>query len=211
MKKASKREVVDHVSRAFDVPKRFLTTKVKFPTAKVPPVAQLAKLFEGMSKKKPALLRTKTKAWAKKKAAHPERGLAYDMDKLPWHLVPWDVIELLVLVYLYGCIKYAPRNWEKGIAWSRRFSSTIRHIVAWWLGEDYDKSGLHHLDQAIWNVVTLRRYSIDFPELDDRPKGRLAHRRLVLKWIEELIRTWKKHGPEGVPKKEVKKGGKRRR
>ena len=48
-----------------------------------------------------------------------------------------------------GAIKYAPRNWEKGIPMSRLLDSAIRHINQYREGlTDED-----HLAQGFWNIM----------------------------------------------------------
>ena len=53
-------------------------------------------------------------------------ALRDDNGKAPIHLIPPDVILRLARVYQYGAKKYAPRNWEKGMDWSRMYDSAMR-------------------------------------------------------------------------------------
>src|SRR6185295_2963840 len=68
---------------------------------------------------------------AKKK---PLSGYRDDSGKLPWHLLPYDAVEDIVRVLHHGATKYAPRNWERGMAWSRCSNSLTRHLVAYMQG-----------------------------------------------------------------------------
>lgn len=101
----------------------------------------------------------------------PNVGRKDDSGKLPWDLVPYDAIEAGVEVLQFGAKKYAPRNWEKGIIYSRLFSALLRHLFAWWRGENKDlETGLSHLAHA-WCCLNFmlafeRRGRTD---LDDRP------------------------------------------
>ncbi len=52
-------------------------------------------------------------------------GRKDDAGKLPYHLLPSDAVEEILKVLEYGATKYAPRNWEKGMAWSRPFSALM--------------------------------------------------------------------------------------
>jgi len=83
-------------------------------------------------------------------------GMKTDNDKLRWDLLPFDVIEEIVDIMTYGAKKYEPNNWKKVEMW-RYKAALLRHIVAWWLGEDLDKeSGRHHLSHALCNLVFIR-------------------------------------------------------
>lgn len=63
------------------------------------------------------------------------------------------------------------RNWERGIKWSRVFGATLRHLFAYWLGQDHDpETGLPHIDHALCNVGFLAEYFQTRKEFDDRPK-----------------------------------------
>lgn len=101
----------------------------------------------------------------------PEATLKKDTDKLRYDLVPAEAIEELVKVYTFGAKKYAPHSWEAGMKVSRIYAALLRHITAWWMGEDVDKeSGLSHLAHAAWNVIALLTYAKrGMRETDDRP------------------------------------------
>ena len=100
------------------------------------------------------------------------KAIKYDNDKLRFDLLdPW-AIEALARVYSYGAEKYADRNMEKGLAWGRLYGACMRHLWAFWRGEDNDKeSGLPHLAHAAWNCITLLAHSRSHRKLDDRPKS----------------------------------------
>lgn len=49
-------------------------------------------------------------------------------------------------VLAFGATKYAPRNWEKGIHYSRVVAAALRHGLAYFSGEETDpETGLTHL------------------------------------------------------------------
>jgi len=99
-----------------------------------------------------------------------DHGTKHDGGKLPWHLLPPDVIEEVLKVLDFGAKKYAPRNWEKGMAWSRPFSALMRHMWAWWRGEDRDaETGLSHLAHAACCIIFLLGYELRKIGKDDRP------------------------------------------
>lgn len=98
-------------------------------------------------------------------------GLKYDDGKAPWHLAPWDAFLAIVLILAFGAKKYAARNWEKGISYSRLYSALLRHITAWWNGEDLDpETGHSHVAHAACCVCFLLAFVLrGRGDLDDRP------------------------------------------
>ena len=103
----------------------------------------------------------------------PPTSTKHDVGKLPWHLLPYDAVAQVVAVLLCGAQKYAERNWEGGISYSRLFAATQRHMIAWWQGEDADpETGLHPLAHAACDVLFLLAFAVrGRTDLDDRPKG----------------------------------------
>jgi len=105
--------------------------------------------------------------------AHAPAGTKHDTGKAPWHLLPFDAVDQVVAVLRAGAEKYAPRNWEGGRAYSHDFSAALRHLTAWWEGENADpQSGLHPLAHAACDVLFLLAFVVrGRTDLDDRPKG----------------------------------------
>jgi hypothetical protein len=96
-------------------------------------------------------------------------GRKDDSDKLPWDLLPGDAVEEIVKVLDFGAKKYAPHNWSKGMAWSRPFAALMRHMWAWWGGQDKDpETGLSHLSHAGCCVLFLLAYEKRKVGTDDR-------------------------------------------
>jgi hypothetical protein len=98
-------------------------------------------------------------------------GTKHDLGKLRWELVPPE-FEEVVKVLTYGANKYAARNWEQGILYSRIIGATFRHIWAWIKGKRNDpETGFHHLSHAICELLFLLTYeSRGMVEFDDRVK-----------------------------------------
>jgi hypothetical protein len=97
-------------------------------------------------------------------------GRKDDDGKLRFDLVPIRALEEVVAVYNYGARKYADRNWEKGMKWSRVWAAVQRHLCSFWAGENLDpESGLHHLAHAAWGCLALLEYARIHPTGDDRP------------------------------------------
>jgi hypothetical protein len=89
-------------------------------------------------------------------------------------LLPWDALPVVSEVYGFGAEKYEADNWRRGYAWSLSFSAMMRHLAAFWSGEETDpESGLPHLAHAAFHVMALIVFSggKKYAELDDRPRG----------------------------------------
>jgi len=99
-----------------------------------------------------------------------EAALNYDGGKARYDLIPADALEEIAKVYTMGAEKYADRNWEAGMSWSRAFGSLMRHAWAWMAGEDYDKeSGIHHMSHAAFRCLQIISYQFRQIGTDDRP------------------------------------------
>lgn len=120
-------------------------------------------------------------------------GVKHDSGKLPMDLLPfdalvavataagvpltelpWYAIREVVRVLAFGANKYAPRNWEKGIAHSRTFAACQRHIMSYVLGEHEDpETKLHPLAHAgcegLFALAFECRRSNPNLNVDDRP------------------------------------------
>lgn len=102
-------------------------------------------------------------------------GRKDDQGKDPWDLLPWDAVRAIVKVLMYGRAKYSARNWEKGMDWSRPFAALIRHLTAWWEGENTDpETGFSHLAHAGCCVLFLLAFELRGIGRDDRPFTKLA-------------------------------------
>lgn len=94
-----------------------------------------------------------------------------DSEKLRTELIPPSADIALARVLTFGARKYAPRNWEKGLAWSRVIGPLKRHLAAFEHGEDIDpESGLLHVEHLLCNAAFLVEFYQTHPELDDRPR-----------------------------------------
>jgi hypothetical protein len=115
-------------------------------------------------------------------------GAKYDGGKLRFDLIPPDALESLAMVYTMGAAKYADRNWEKGIKFSRVFGAIMRHLWAFWKGETTDKeSGLPHPAHAAWGCFALLHYLEHKKEFDDRPRVNLTPEQKLEKQIKKDI------------------------
>lgn len=99
-----------------------------------------------------------------------QEGRKDDIGKDPWDLAPWDAFRSIVLVLGFGARKYAPRNWERGMAWSRLYAAVLRHLTAWWQGEKNDpETGHSHLAHAGCCICFLIAFELRGSGTDDRP------------------------------------------
>jgi hypothetical protein len=97
-------------------------------------------------------------------------GVKYDTDKLRFDLFSPHALEQVAQVLTLGAQKYRPRNWETGMRWGRPFAAAMRHLWAWWRGEDRDPdTGLSHLAHAACNLMFLLHYDATATGEDDRP------------------------------------------
>lgn len=99
------------------------------------------------------------------------QGLRYNQGKLRYDLVEPHAHRDMVEVLTDGAIKYKPKNWTNGMAWSSVIASLKRHITAFELGEDYDpESNRLHLAHAACNIHFLNAFYYIFPQGDDRDR-----------------------------------------
>lgn len=88
-------------------------------------------------------------------------GLRYNEGKCRVELIPPEWPWALGMVLTRGAIKYADRNWERGMSWSYMIGSILRHTFKFMCGERYDKeSGNHHMAHAAWNCLALMSYDL---------------------------------------------------
>jgi hypothetical protein len=97
-------------------------------------------------------------------------GTKDDWEKIRYDLIPPDALESLAMLYTIGSKKYNDRNWENGMKWSRVHGALMRHLQAWFMGEDIDpETGLPHLTAVVWNSMALLSYQLRNSGTDDRP------------------------------------------
>jgi hypothetical protein len=84
-------------------------------------------------------------------------GRKDDHGKPRLDLIPTEAIFEIGKVLGYGASKYGDKNWPLVEDGRKRFyGSALRHLVAWFGGEQLDKeSGLNHLSHALTNIIFL--------------------------------------------------------
>jgi hypothetical protein len=102
-------------------------------------------------------------------------AVKFDSGKLDWSLMPLDSVEEILKVLEFGKKKYAAWNWSSngGFPYSRVFNSLLRHLFAWFRGEDNDpETNLSHLAHAGCNILFLIyfvKHKDKYTTNDDRP------------------------------------------
>lgn len=98
--------------------------------------------------------------------------------------VPTGVLMELAIGMMEGGFKYGRHNYRAEgmrIRSSIYFDAVIRHLFAWWEGEDIDpESGMHHVAKAMTTLAVLRDSQMTGAFLDDRPP------KLPADWLADL-------------------------
>ena len=78
-------------------------------------------------------------------------GVKHDAGKLDYSLVPWDGLEDVVRVLMFGAKKYDRHNWRKVPDSTERYrAALLRHVIAYAQGEENDpETGLPHVAHAV--------------------------------------------------------------
>jgi len=106
-------------------------------------------------------------------------GIKLDTDKSRFDLIPPEALFALSEILTLGEKKYSGRNWEQGMDWGRVFAGIMRHLWAWWGGQDKDpetrRSHLWHALAGITFLTTYEARSVGtdsrFKTLSDKPMG----------------------------------------
>ncbi len=64
-------------------------------------------------------------------------------------LLPHVPLERVMKHYLTGAEKYGESNWVKGMPLSVYYDSAMRHMMAWWAGDNNED----HAAAAVWNMM----------------------------------------------------------
>lgn len=100
-----------------------------------------------------------------------DSGNKFDGEKVRTDLLSVQAMLGTAEILTMGARKYGDRNWEKGLSFFRVYGAILRHLWAWWLGEDLDKeSGKNHLHHAACELMFLQHFVETKTGNDDRPK-----------------------------------------
>lgn len=143
-----------------DKPAAANQTPVKFPEKQPVPITRPATEAD-----------VKAAQYAKSKPSNPKD--IFGSNKAALSMVPSGVLMELALGMHEGALKYGRHNYRSiGVRGSIYYDAAIRHLMAWWEGEDLDPqsgAGLHHVSKAIASLTVLRDAMIVGKFNDDRP------------------------------------------
>jgi hypothetical protein len=107
---------------------------------------------------------------------------AVGIRKAPMSTLPAPVLFEIGLAMMEGARKYGRHNYRAvGVRASVYYDAFMRHVTAWWEGEDIDPdSGLPHLSKAGACLVVLRDSMRRGNCTDDRPP------KVEAGWLKEL-------------------------
>lgn len=96
---------------------------------------------------------------------------ALGIAKAPMSCVPVNVVAELGVAMMEGALKYGRYNWRTAdVRGSVYFDAAIRHLFAWWEGENIDPdSGMSHVVKAMASLCVLRDGMQQPGFTDDRP------------------------------------------
>jgi hypothetical protein len=108
---------------------------------------------------------------------------AVGIRKVPFSTIPAQVMAEIGLAMLEGARKYSRHNYRvAGVRASVYYDAAMRHLTAWWEGQDIDPaSGLPHVVKALASLTVLRDAQINQKCEDDRPPSLLDQ-----DWVEHL-------------------------
>jgi Domain of unknown function (DUF5664)/Domain of unknown function (DUF4406) len=103
------------------------------------------------------------------KPSNPKDELG--IRRMPMSTVPAPVLAGVGVAMLEGALKYGRHNYRSiGVRASVYFDATMRHLMAWWEGEDLDPdSDISHITKAIASLVVLSDSELQGNLTDDRP------------------------------------------
>lgn len=100
-------------------------------------------------------------------------GVKHDEGKPMLGLISTAFLWGIATIMTAGAKKYGEHNWRKGMAWSRPFNALMRHLTAWWGGENKDgETGKSHLWHAACELMFLVEYEEKKIGNDDRYKDK---------------------------------------
>jgi hypothetical protein len=114
---------------------------------------------------------TKEEFEKKNKSKDTNPKVAVGIKKVPLSVVSAPVLMEIGLGMMEGARKYRRHNYRvAGVRASVYYDAAMRHLMAWWEGEDIDiDSGLSHISKALACLSVLRDSMIFNNWKDDRP------------------------------------------
>lgn len=86
-----------------------------------------------------------------------KEGVKDFKGKLRWSLLPFEALEGCIRVLMYGAMtKYAPDNWKKVEPQGVYIDATMRHLIAYLEGEEFDEETEEsHLAHILCDILFL--------------------------------------------------------
>lgn len=111
----------------------------------------------------------------------------YGAKKIPLEVVPPSAVHALARAFADGAKKYGPYNWrDKDISSSVYYGAALRHLQAWWDGEDVaEDSGVDHLDHCLACIAMI---------IDGKSVGKLNDNRPTKGAASQMQRAWVNRG-----------------
>jgi hypothetical protein len=108
---------------------------------------------------------------AKKESKEINPKDAVGIKKVPMSVVPAPVLAEIGLAMMEGARKYGRHNYRvAGVRASVYYDAAMRHLMAWYEGEDVDPdSGLSHVSKALACLTVIRDSMLIGNWKDDRP------------------------------------------
>lgn len=123
-----------------------------------------------MALREAGLLKSPGKSGEEVRVVDPTTGGEKGQKLARFDLIPVDALWDIAEHFGRGAEKYADRNWERGYKWSLSYAALLRHLTAWWGGEDFDEeTGSHHLAAVGFHTMALLTFVRTHPDGDDRP------------------------------------------
>lgn len=118
--------------------------------------------------------------------------------KAPMSTVPAPVLAELGVAMLEGAAKYGRHNYRAvGVRASVYYDATMRHLMAWWEGQDLDPySGMSHITKAIASLAVLRDSMIQGKMTDDRAPASAEFYEALNKRAAEIIDRYADKSPK---------------
>lgn len=131
---------------------------------------------------------------------------AIGVRKAPISTVPANVIAELGVAMLEGASKYGRHNYRvTGVRASVYYDAAMRHLMAWWEGENLDPdSGVSHITKLLACMTVLRDAMHQGNWEDDRPPASQPFYEILNARSEDILDRHKDKSPKHYTNKDVK-------